>query len=66
MKIEDLKLICVKDKISNGYTVFINKFPEIIIQVDKLEKIPEVMCNVLYDVLLNEFNKNLYNIIDIK
>jgi len=47
---EAFQIICIEDA-SGGYTVWLSTIPNIIIQVETLNEIPEKYSNVLHDIL---------------
>jgi hypothetical protein len=62
MKEEDIQLICVQDKISMGWTVYLKKLPGIVVKVNDLNDAPEKISNALHDILKYGFDKNIHKI----
>ena len=65
MKLEDLKLTCVKDPGVGGYTVWMDSFKGLIVQVEDLKDAPKQIAKSVEVMLMYGFDKNIHDIFEI-
>jgi hypothetical protein len=65
MKIEDFKLVCIKDKGSDTWSVYLNILPGLISDVKALEDAPKIMAELFEATLKYGFNKGIHEIHDL-
>ena len=65
MKLEDLKLTCVKDPSGlGGYTVWMESFKGLIVQVEDLKDAPKQVAKSLEVMLMYGFDKKIHDIFE--
>ncbi len=62
MKIDDIKLICIKDKKSNTWCVFPKNISGLVVQVDNIEDAPKELAKSFEVMLKYGFDKGVHEI----
>ena len=64
MTIEDFKLTCIKDKNVLVWTVWMDDFPGMVVQVDNYADAPNELAKLFITMLYLGFDKNIHSIIE--
>ena len=60
--LDDFRLICIKDKEIGGFTVYLERFPLLIVEVKKLKDAPKEIATSIEAILKYGFDTNIHEI----